>query len=142
MSDILCIYQDQHEDIWLGTSYGLTKLKISSNGNYDYKNFNENEGLPNNTIHGIIEDKEGHLWLSSNTGIILFDSQKNTFRNFNHRTGLDITEFSDNAYFQDKINNRYFFGGVNGVVWIKKEKKKKKNFVPDIHFTKVRIFNI
>lgn len=141
MSDILCIYQDQHEDIWLGTSYGLTKLKISSNGNYDYKNFNENEGLPNNTIHGIIEDKEGHLWLSSNTGIILFDSQKNTFRNFNHRTGLDITEFSDNAYFQDKINNRYFFGGVNGVVWIKKEKKKKKNFVPDIHFTKVRIFN-
>ena len=46
MSDILCIYQDQHEDIWLGTSYGLTKLKISSNGNYDYKNFNENEGLP------------------------------------------------------------------------------------------------
>ena len=141
MSDILCIYQDQHEDIWLGTSYGLTKLKISSNGNYDYKNFNENEGLPNNTIHGIIEDKEGHLWLSSNTGIILFDSQKNTFRNFNHRTGLDITEFSDNAYFQDKINNRYFFGGVNGVVWIKKEKKKKNNFVPDIHFTKVRIFN-
>ena len=37
----------------------ITKLKISSNGNYDYKNFNENEGLPNNTIHGIIEDKEG-----------------------------------------------------------------------------------
>lgn len=35
-----------------------------------------NEGLPNNTIHGIIEDQEGHLWLSSNTGIILFDSQK------------------------------------------------------------------
>lgn len=26
-------------------------------------------------------------------------------------------------------------------VWIKKEKKKKNNFVPDIHFTKVRIFN-
>ncbi|WP_288912727.1 two-component regulator propeller domain-containing protein [uncultured Bacteroides sp.] len=141
MSDILCIHQDQHEDMWLGTSYGLTKLKFSSNGNYDYKNFNENEGLPNNTIHGIIEDQEGHLWLSSNTGIILFDSQKNIFKNFNHRTGLDITEFSDNAYFQDKVRNRYFFGGVNGIVWIKKEKKGRSNFVPDIHFTKVRIFN-
>lgn len=141
MSDILCIHQDQHEDMWLGTSYGLTKLKFSSNGNYDYKNFNENEGLPNNTIHGIIEDLEGHLWLSSNTGIILFDSQKNIFKNFNHRTGLDITEFSDNAYFQDKVRNRYFFGGVNGIVWIKKEKKGRSNFVPDIHFTKVRIFN-
>ena len=141
MSDILCIHQDQHEDMWLGTSYGLTKLKFSSNGNYDYKNFNENEGLPNNTIHGIIEDQEGHLWLSSNTGIILFDSQKNIFKNFNHRTGLDITEFSDNAYFQDKVRNRYFFGGVNGIKKKKKEKKGRSNFVPDIHFTKVRIFN-
>jgi len=141
MSDILCIYQDQNKDMWLGTSYGLTKLDFSSNDDYNYKNFNENEGLPNNTIHGIIEDEEKRLWLSSNTGIILFDPQKNSFKNFNHKTGLDITEFSDNAYFQDNTKNRYFFGGVNGVVWIKKEKKKENNFIPDIYFTKVRIFN-
>ena len=141
MSDILCIYQDQNKNIWLGTSYGLTKLKVLPDGNYDYMNFNENEGLPNNTIHGITEDQEGHLWLSSNTGIILFDPQKNTFRNFNHKTGLEIIEFSDNAYFQDNIQNRCFFGGVDGIVWIKKEERARNNFIPNLYFTKLRIFN-
>ena len=141
MNDILCIHQDRNKNIWLGSSYGLTRLNLLPDGSFDYKNFNENEGLPNNTIHGIAEDRKGNLWLSSNTGIILFDPQKNSFRNLNYKTGLKLIEFSDNAYFQDNTLNRYFFGGVDGIVWIKNEERKKKEFVPEIFFTKLRIFN-
>ena len=141
MNDILCIHKDRDENIWVGSSYGLTKLSLLPNGEYDYKNFNENEGLPNNTIHGIAEDPQGNLWLSSNTGIILFDPRKNTFRNLNYKTGLKVIEFSDNAYFQDNTKNRYFFGGVDGVVWIENEEKQRNEFIPDIFFTKLRIFN-
>lgn len=141
MNDILCIHQDKNKIIWVGSSYGLTRLTLLPNGEYDYKNFNENEGLPNNTIHGIAEDPQGNLWLSSNTGIILFDSHKNTFRNLNHKTGLKVIEFSDNAYFQDSTKKRYFFGGVDGIVWIENGEKKRKDFIPDIFFTKLRIFN-
>ena len=141
MNDILCIHQDKNKIIWVGSSYGLTRLTLLPNGEYDYKNFNENEGLPNNTIHGIAEDPQGNLWLSSNTGIILFDSHKNTFRNLNHKTGLKVIEFSDNAYFQDNTKKRYFFGGVDGIVWIENGEKKRKDFIPDIFFTKLRIFN-
>lgn len=141
MNDILCIHQDRNKNIWLGSSYGLTRLNLLPDGSFDYKNFNENEGLPNNTIHGIAEDRRGNLWLSSNTGIILFDPQRNSFRNLNYKTGLKLIEFSDNAYFQDNTLNRYFFGGVDGIVWIKNEERKKKEFVPEIFFTKLRIFN-
>lgn len=141
MNDILCIHQDRERNIWLGSSYGLTKLTLLPNGEYDYKNFNENEGLPNNTIHGIAEDTSGNLWLSSNTGIISFDPRKNTFRNLNHKTGLKVIEFSDNAYYQDTIKGRYFFGGVDGIVWIENEDKTRKEFTPEIFFTKLRIFN-
>lgn len=141
MNDILCIHQDKNKNIWVGSSYGITKIKLLPNGEYDYKNFNENEGLPNNTIHGIAEDPQGYLWLSSNTGLILFNPQNNTFRNLNHKTGLKVIEFSDNAYFQDNTLNRYFFGGVDGIVWIKNEERTKKEFIPEIYFTKLRIFN-
>ncbi|MCC8170303.1 MAG: hybrid sensor histidine kinase/response regulator, partial [Parabacteroides sp.] len=142
MSDVLCVYCDRNKTTWLGTSYGLIKLNFSPGGEYTFENFNENDGLPNNTIHGIAGDRQGHLWLSSNTGLILFDPHKNTFRNFNHKTGLEITEFSDNAYFQDSTANRYFFGGIDGVVWIKNENgTEKKPFTPAILFTKLRIFN-
>lgn len=141
MNDILCIHQDRKKNLWLGSSYGLILLSQTPDGSVSYKNFNENEGLPNNTIHGIAEDAQGNLWLSSNTGLILFDPQKNTFRNLNHKTGLKVIEFSDNAYFQDSKQHRYFFGGIDGAVWIKNEYKKRKEFIPEIYFTKLRIFN-
>jgi ligand-binding sensor domain-containing protein/DNA-binding response OmpR family regulator/two-component sensor histidine kinase len=142
MNDILCIHRDRNQTFWLGSSYGITRFNIQADGSYEYKNFNENDGLANNTIHGILEDADGRLWLSSNAGIILFDPQKNTFRNFNQKTGLKIVEFSDNAYYKDDSTQTYFFGGVDGLVWIEDEQRqKKKKFVPCIFFTKLRIFN-
>ncbi|GHT71743.1 hybrid sensor histidine kinase/response regulator [Bacteroidia bacterium] len=141
MSDILCIHQDKYKRLWLGSSYGLTRFEIHPDGSYDYKNYNENDGLPNNTIHGILEGTEGELWLSTNTGIILFDPARETFRNFNQKTGLKIIEFSDNAYYKDEAQPVYFFGGVDGLVWIKSEENYRKRYFPDIYFTRLRIFN-
>lgn len=141
MNDILCIHRDRYKRFWLGSSYGLTRFEWHPDGSYDYKNYNENDGLPNNTVHGILEDREGELWLSTNTGVILFDPLKETFRNFNRKTGLNITEFSDNAYYKNELQSTYFFGGVDGVVWIKNEENYRKRYFPDICFTKLRIFN-
>ncbi|WP_455960923.1 hybrid sensor histidine kinase/response regulator transcription factor [Bacteroides bouchesdurhonensis] len=141
MNDILCIHQDRNHQFWLGTSYGLTKITILPDGEIEYKNYSENEGLPNNTIHGILEDDLGNLWLSSNTGIILFNPYQNTFQNLNHKTGLKTIEFSDNAYYWDPTKKRCFFGGVDGLVWIKNNPKEKKRFLPEIYFTQLRIFN-
>lgn len=140
MNDILCIYQDRSSTLWLGTSYGLTRFSMYPDGNYDYKNYNENNGLANNTIHGILEAPDGKLWLSSNTGIILFDPVIETFRNFNHKTGLKVIEFSDNAYYTDNASVN-FFGGVDGLIWIKQEETERKRFIPQINFTRLRIFN-
>ncbi|MDR1585665.1 MAG: response regulator [Prevotellaceae bacterium] len=141
MNDILSIHIDKSRNIWLGSSYGIHNLKELPDGEFQRRNYNENDGLPNNTIHGILESNNGKLWLSSNTGIILFDPAGKTFRNFNQRSGLKVIEFSDNAYYKDEENSKYFFGGIDGVVWIKHEDREKNNFVPPILFTKLRILN-
>jgi signal transduction histidine kinase/DNA-binding response OmpR family regulator len=141
MSDILCIHQDSDGILWLGTSYGLIRLKWFKDGHYEYKNYSENDGLPNNTIHGILNAFNGDLWLSSNTGIILFNPATETFRSFNQKTGLKTIEFSDNAYFKDEKTATCFFGGVDGLVRMRKEENERKRFVPEIYFTKLRIFN-
>jgi signal transduction histidine kinase/DNA-binding response OmpR family regulator/ligand-binding sensor domain-containing protein len=140
-NDILCIYQDKNKTFWFGSSYGIIRFNILPDGNYEYKNYNENDGLINNTIHGILEDDEGKLWLSTNKGIVLFDPVNESVRSFNQKTGLKTIEFSDNSYFKDKQKSIYFFGGVDGLIWIKHDQNKKKQFIPDIFFTKLRIFN-
>jgi signal transduction histidine kinase/DNA-binding response OmpR family regulator/ligand-binding sensor domain-containing protein len=141
MNDILSLHLDKNKTIWVGSSYGITKLTMTPDGDYTFTNYNEDDGLPNNTIHGILEDEEGKLWLSSNTGIILFNTHKETFQSFGQRTGLKTIEFSDNAYFKHKPEETFFFGGIDGVVWIKKEEHNKNTFVPKVHFMRLRIFN-
>ncbi len=142
MNDILCILRDQSDNIWVGSSYGLTRLKRDPDTcQYDYTNFNEHEGLPNNTIHGIAFEKKEKLWMSTNNGLILFDTKDATSRYFNQHTGLKTIEFCDNAYYQDKICGRCFFGGVDGIVWIENEEYRQGNFTPQVYFTSLRIFN-
>jgi hypothetical protein len=141
MNDILCIHRDRNKTFWFGSSYGLIRFNINPDGSYEYKNYNENDGLPNNTIHGILENTDGDLWLSSNTGIILFDPVKETFKNYNQKTGLKIIEFSDNAYYKDEEQSTFYFGGVDGIVHITSEENQKKRYIPEIYFTKLRIFN-
>lgn len=139
MNDILSIHVDADKDVWLGSSYGINNLRQLADGSFSSRNYNESDGLINNTIHGILESRNGKLWFSSNTGIILFDPDKKTFRNFT--SGLKVLEFSDNAYYKDEESSKYFFGGIDGVVWIEHGEKKGNDFVPPIGFTKLRILN-
>ncbi|MDR2682742.1 MAG: response regulator [Dysgonamonadaceae bacterium] len=139
--DVLCIYRDAEETFWLGSNYGLLKFTYYPDGTYVYKNYNEQSGLPNNMIHGILGNSDNKLWLSTNSGITLFDPIKESFRSFNQKTGLKIIEYSDNAYYKDVANETYFFGSVDGLTWIKPEKEERNNYLPQLHFTKLRIFN-
>lgn len=141
MNDILGICIGKDGTRWFGSSYGINRVDELPDDEFRYRNFNENDGLSNNSIHGILETDDGKLWLSTNSGITLFDPADTTFRNFNHKTGLKVIEFSDNAYYKDERSSRYFFGGIDGVVWIEHDRKTSRHFVPPVHFTKLRVFN-
>lgn len=95
--------------MWFGSSYGLTRLDSYQKDSVSFTSYSENKGLPNNTIHGMKEDSRGNLWLSSNTGIIQFNPDSEVFRQYNYRTGLDVFEFSDNAYYQSSVHWFYLF---------------------------------
>src|SRR5690606_23168988 len=78
--DVLCLYKDRKGFLWAGTSMGLNKLLRFEDGKPVFARFTEKEGMPNNTIHGILEDKEHNLWLSTNRGIARFIQDKTDFR--------------------------------------------------------------
>ncbi len=139
INDILCIHKDVNGNLWFGSSFGVTKL-ISYQDTIVYKNYNEIDGLPNNSVHGILEDKRGFLWLSTNRGLVEFDTKKESFKTFDHRTGLKITEFTDGAYFKDEKSGTLFWGGTNGFVTVTTDLMQEKTFEPKIHFTRLKIY--
>lgn len=73
------------------------------------------DGLSNNTCYGLLKDKHGNIWVSTNHGISRFNPKTGQFRIFGPEDGLKIDEFnSDNTYLAP--DGEMFFAGMGGVV--------------------------
>lgn len=142
INDILSMYKDRKGNVWVGTSFGVLKLQGYDTESHEvsFANYNEIEGLPNNTIHGILEDDRGYLWISTNGGVVQFDTKAESFHVYNHRNGLNVFEFSDGAYMKDRETGALFFGGTNGFVTISPDVHVKKEFIPQVYFTGLKIY--
>lgn len=136
INDVFSITRDDQSNVWAGTSYGL--VKYTSDGKEFL--FNEANGFPNNTIHGVLWGEKNNLWLSTNRGIVNFNPSNETFQIYSRSNGLEITEFSDGAFFKDKASGLLFFGGVDGFVIISENNYRQKDFLPPIRFKDLTIF--
>ena len=133
-NDIFAIYKNQ-KGYWFGTGSGL--LYFNQDNLYHH---NEGDLFLNNTVHGILGDYQDNLWLSTNQGVVRFNTQTNTGQTYNRENGLSVTEFSDGAFYHDKQTDALFFGGTNGFVTIKSNTYTMKDYMPQIHLKSLTIF--
>jgi len=129
---IQSVYQDRKGRIWIGTAGGGLNLYHPETDAFTY--YLENDGLPNGVVYGILEDKEGYLWLSTNFGISRFDPETGTFRNFDAGDGLQSNEFNSTAYAKGK-NGEFYFGGINGLTVFRPENIRNSPYLPQITLT-------
>jgi streptogramin lyase/GAF domain-containing protein len=136
---VISLFYDQKKNLmWIGTFGGaLNLLDITTN---IITHFTEEDGLPNNTIFGIKEDKEGNLWLSTSNGLSRFNPNSKTFRNYDATEGLQGNEF----YWGGACSTRsglMLFGGVNGLTVFDPAQIGDNITVPTIVITNFEIFN-
>ena len=98
------------------------------------------EGLPNDVVYGMLEDKSGHLWISTNKGLTRFNPKTFTFLNYDIRDGLQSNEFNFGAYFKGQ-DGEMFFGGINGFNAFSPDKIRKNPFIPQMMVTDFQLFN-
>ena len=79
-----------------------------------YRQFRRADGLNNDNIYAVYADRRGHLWLSSDNGIMQFDPLRLTTRTYTVQEGITHNEFNRIAHYQD-AQGRLYFGGLNGV---------------------------
>jgi streptogramin lyase len=108
---VLSICEDRSGALWVGTWKG--GLNRFDRGSETFVRYTEDQGLPDITVYGILEDELGRLWLSTNKGISCFNPETEEFRNYDTRDGLQDDEFNGGAYFLSP-SGQMFFGGING----------------------------
>ncbi len=123
--------------IWIATENGLDKYNPEEKS---FRHYTEQDGLPNNTILGILEDEKGNLWISTSYGFTKFNPDKHTFKYFDLSDGLQSYEFNYNAYLQAR-NGEMYFGGVNGFNVFHPDSVRDENYLPPIVINDFQIFN-
>lgn len=133
-NDIFAIYKNE-KGYWLGTSSGLLHF------NEDYSHYHDRADLfSNNTVHGILEDQQNNLWISTNQGLVRFNPKTNTEQTYDRENGLEVTEFSDGAFYKDSRTETLFFGGTNGFVTVKPNAYIMADYMPQINLKGLSIF--
>lgn len=105
------IHKGNTDYLWLGT-FGSGLFRVNLNNN-EIDVFDTKRGLPNSVIYGILEDRNKHLWLSTNKGLSKFDPETEGVVNFTEKDGLMSDEFNTGAFFKSE-NGEMYFGGIFG----------------------------
>lgn len=135
---IMTLYQDDSGYIWVGTyGGGLNKFDPKTE---KFTRFTEKDGLPNNTIYGILSDELGNLWLSTNRGISMFNPSEISFKNYDLKDGLQDYEFNSGAYCKGQQGNIYF-GGISGISKFNPNDLENRRFIPPVVITDFQLFN-
>ncbi len=138
------IKEDKQGRIWLGTLGGLNYFNKSTK---KFISYTTEDGLPHNSVLGILIDDNGNLWLSTQNGIcnaiIEGEPERNiklTFRTYGEGDGLQGRRFNKNANYKTRLGE-LIFGGAKGFNIFKPAQIKLNKISPRVFLTDFKIYN-
>jgi signal transduction histidine kinase/ligand-binding sensor domain-containing protein/DNA-binding response OmpR family regulator len=135
---VTSMHEDNYGNFWVGTDGGgLNKFDRKSEV---FIRFNEGDGLPDNSIKGLLGDDEGNLWISTSNGLSKFNLKTKIFKNYSIKDGIQSDYFQGGAYFKNK-NGEMFFGGDNGFNSFYPDSIKENIRIPPVVITDFQLFN-
>ena len=140
---ITYVFKDSRGLIWLGTREGVNILNQEID---DLDILTEKQGLCNNSICGIAEDKNKNIWITTSNGVTRIVSQRNMedatynygFYNYSVHDGLQSNEFNLGAI-HTKRNGTVIMGGLYGVNWARPQSVDEKEALPKVMLTQLFI---
>ncbi|MBB4037255.1 signal transduction histidine kinase/ligand-binding sensor domain-containing protein/DNA-binding response OmpR family regulator [Dysgonomonas hofstadii] len=121
-------------EIWFGTDGGgLNVMNLETNEVENFSTYNE---LPSNFIFGMLRDKRGILWISTDKGLFCFDPHERKFM-FNV-ANLPTNQFLFMSFAQ-LHDGRMAFGGTEGAVIFDPDNIRNQKLNPRLFFTDFRL---
>ncbi|MDR2058109.1 MAG: response regulator [Dysgonamonadaceae bacterium] len=138
---ITCFCLSADGTLWLGSNgYGIYRFVPDEKNFGVFIAYTTEQGLINNNIKGILEDREGCLWITTNNGISRFDPSNNRFTNYTKEDGLASNQFYWNAYCRSKKGILYF-GSLSGLTVIDPNRNSAQRNAYKVMLTKLWVAN-
>lgn len=134
---VLDINEDNAGNLWIGTG-GRGLYLFDREGN-TFINFNAKQGLINDNVRRILNDKNGNLWISTEKGISKFNPLKKLFKNFANIDGL-LAPYNVGA-FKSRSTGEMFFGGQKGLTVFHPDSIKDNPYPPSVAISELKLFD-
>ena len=125
--------------MWIGTASGLASLNPDDPG-AGFTLFPKNGELPSLSVYGTLFDKKNNLWISTNSGITLYQEKEISLKHYSRQDGLPGNEFNAGA-FLELSQGVFAFGGINGLLVFHPDSVKDSSFEPQVVFTSFSVMN-
>lgn len=110
-SHIWVLHLSTDGKLWIGMH--TTGINILNVRTQEIEHLDKSNGLSNNTVVGILPDKEGY-WFSTFNGLSYYDTTTTSFRNYYRSNGISHNEFNRFSFLIDNTG-KYYFGSMNGI---------------------------
>lgn len=136
-STIVSIIESPRNTIWIGSESGLNKLVFDDrlDQKITVKTYLEKDGLPDQSVKGILADETGDLWISTIRGIARFNPEHEHFQPF-----LPKMHFSASCCYK-LSHHKLLFGGTNGFIIFDPQLVSSRNSPPEVVITDLKLFN-
>ncbi len=134
---VTVLYRDRESAVWVGTGNGGVSEVLQDAGGRvtGFRQWGRNEGLLDDGIMGIQQDRDDSLWLTTRLGLSRLHAGTGQVINYVAESGLPTSLFNSNASAADE---RYiYFGSVEGLLRLPKGSGFARREAAQVHFTSI-----
>ncbi|MBU2912996.1 two-component regulator propeller domain-containing protein [Reichenbachiella agariperforans] len=138
ITHVVSLFEDSRHNMWIGTDGGGLCRYDPSTVRFEW--YNSENGLLQETISGIIEDDQGKIWLSGQSGITSLDIDTGFTQQYSVHDGLLSNAYNFNATHKNN-KGELFFGNYAGIDYFNPKDLITNRVKPKVYLTEFRLFN-
>ncbi|MBR1926888.1 MAG: response regulator [Bacteroidales bacterium] len=136
---VLSLYLEDESSLWIGTGgQGLRHIVRKGENDYETTVYGKDNGLIDLSIHSILKDSAGRIWVSTNRGISSIDPSTGEIDNYHGNDDLQSDEFSNSASIATS-DGTFCFGGVEGFNRFNPLRLEKRDFEPEVRISRLSL---
>jgi ligand-binding sensor domain-containing protein/signal transduction histidine kinase len=140
---VTTVLVDSRGWLWVGTLGGGLSLlkkpedKIADNKPPLFQRFGIREGLPNVVVNKILEDAQGHIWVSTDAGLAVLDAKSLQIRTLQSAEGVEILAYWSGAGVKTP-EGELIFAGDGGLTVVRPALVKTWDYRPPVVVTQIQ----